>query len=60
VQQLEAWLQERGEQLSLLERHGQESEWRRGEELSKREERVRELQLLLDRERDKEPVVKVG
>ncbi|KAG7276040.1 hypothetical protein CRUP_004437 [Coryphaenoides rupestris] len=58
VQQLETSLQERGEQLSRLERHSEKSEWRRGEELRKREERVRELQLLLDRERDKEPVVK--
>ncbi|CAL8247128.1 unnamed protein product [Lota lota] len=58
VQQLETCLQERAEQLSRLERQSEKSEWRRGEELRKREERVRELQLELDRERGKEPVVK--
>lgn len=52
-------LQQRAEQLSHLERRSEQSEWRRGEELRKREERVRELQLELDRERGKEPVVKV-
>ncbi|XP_076593161.1 kinesin-like protein KIFC3 [Chaetodon auriga] len=58
VQQLEMSLQQRAEQLSHLERQSEQSEWRRGEELRKREERVRELQLELDRERGKEPVVK--
>ncbi|KAK7886403.1 hypothetical protein WMY93_026024 [Mugilogobius chulae] len=58
VQQLEMSLQQRAEQLSSLERHSEASEWRRGEELRKREDRVRELQLELDRERAKEPVVK--
>ena len=60
VQQLEMSLQHRAEQLSQLERQSEQSEWRRGEELRKREERVRELQLELDRERGKEPVVKVS
>ncbi|XP_070768079.1 kinesin-like protein KIFC3 [Enoplosus armatus] len=58
VQQLEMSLQQRADQLSHLERQSEQSEWRRGEELRKREERVRELQLELDRERGKEPVVK--
>ncbi|XP_034553921.1 kinesin-like protein KIFC3 [Notolabrus celidotus] len=58
VQQLEMSLQQRAEQLSQLERQSEQSEWRRGEELRKREDRVRELQLELDRERSKEPVVK--
>ncbi|KAJ0000347.1 hypothetical protein NQD34_012189 [Periophthalmus magnuspinnatus] len=58
VQQLEMSLQQRAEQLSNLERHSEASEWRRGEELRKREDRVRELQLELDRERAKDPVVK--
>ncbi|XP_059195420.1 kinesin-like protein KIFC3 [Centropristis striata] len=58
VQQLEMSLQQRGEQLSQLERQSEQSEWRRGEELRKREDRVRDLQLELDRERGKEPVVK--
>ncbi|XP_039974308.1 kinesin-like protein KIFC3 [Xiphias gladius] len=58
VQQLEISLQQRAEQLSLLERQSEQSEWRRGQELRKREDRVRELQLELDRERGKEPVVK--
>ncbi|XP_072250476.1 kinesin-like protein KIFC3 [Leuresthes tenuis] len=58
VQQLEISLQQRAEQLSQLERRSEQSEWRRGEELRKREDRVRELQLELDRERGKEPVVK--
>ncbi|KAM4600314.1 kinesin-like protein KIFC3 [Polymixia lowei] len=58
VQQLETSLQQRAEQLSRLERQSEQSEWRRGEELRKREERVRELQLELDRERGKEPEVK--
>lgn len=60
VQQLELSLQQRAEQLSHLERQSEQSEWRRGEELRKREERVRELQLELDRERGKEPVVKAS
>ncbi|XP_026149195.1 kinesin-like protein KIFC3 isoform X3 [Mastacembelus armatus] len=58
VQQLEISLQQRAVQLSQLERQSEQSEWRRREELSKREDRVRELQLELDRERGKEPVVK--
>ncbi|XP_077577524.1 kinesin-like protein KIFC3 [Stigmatopora nigra] len=58
VQQLEASLQQRAEQLSQLEQQSERSEWRRGEELRRREDRVRELQLDLDRERGKEPVVK--
>ncbi|CAJ1062116.1 kinesin-like protein KIFC3 [Xyrichtys novacula] len=57
VQQLEMSLQQRAEQLSQLERHSEQSEWRRGEELRKRDDRVRELQLELDKERSKEPVV---
>uniref|UniRef100_UPI0037E888E6 kinesin-like protein KIFC3 n=1 Tax=Semicossyphus pulcher TaxID=241346 RepID=UPI0037E888E6 len=58
VQQLEMSLQQRAEQLTQLERQSEQSEWRRGEELRKREDRVRELQLELDRERGKEPEVK--
>ncbi|CAL9705852.1 unnamed protein product [Knipowitschia caucasica] len=58
VQQLELSLQQRAEQLSSLERHSETAEWRRGEELRKREDRVRELQLDLDRERTKDPVIK--
>ncbi|XP_075884115.1 kinesin-like protein KIFC3 [Nelusetta ayraudi] len=58
VQQLELSLQQRAEQLSHLERQSEQTEWRRGEELRKREERLRELQLELDRERGKEPAVK--
>ncbi|KAJ8288134.1 hypothetical protein COCON_G00007930 [Conger conger] len=58
VQQLETSLQQRGEQLSLLERRSEQAEWRRGEELRRREERLRELQLELDKERGKEPLVK--
>lgn len=60
MHQLESSLQQRAEQLSHLERQSEQSEWRRGEELRKREDRVRELQLELDRERGKEPVVKVS
>lgn len=59
IHQLELSLQQRSEQLSHLERQSEQSEWRRGEELRKREERVRELQLELDREKSKEPAVKV-
>ncbi|XP_035269391.1 kinesin-like protein KIFC3 [Anguilla anguilla] len=58
VQQLESSLQQRGEQLSLLERRSDQAEWRRTEELRRREERLRELQLELDKERGKEPLVK--
>lgn len=58
VQQLEMSLQQRVEQLSHLERHNEESDWRRGEELRRRDDRVRELQLELDREKAKDPVVK--
>nr|XP_023680070.1 kinesin-like protein KIFC3 isoform X1 [Paramormyrops kingsleyae] len=58
VQQLESSLHQRGEQLSRLERHSEQSEWQRCEELRRREERLRELQLELDKERGKEPTVK--
>ncbi|XP_061675319.1 kinesin-like protein KIFC3 isoform X2 [Syngnathoides biaculeatus] len=58
VLQLEASLQQRVERLSQLEQQSERSEWRRGEELRRRDDRVRELQLELDRERGKEPVVK--
>ncbi|XP_018596147.2 kinesin-like protein KIFC3 [Scleropages formosus] len=58
VQQLESSLQQRGDQLSYLERRSEQSEWQRCEELRRREERLRELQLELDKERSKEPVVK--
>ncbi|XP_004078144.1 kinesin-like protein KIFC3 isoform X1 [Oryzias latipes] len=58
VQQLESSLQQRAEQVSQLERRSEQSEWRRAEELRKREDRMRELQLELDREKGKEPVVK--
>lgn len=58
VQQLEMSLQQRAEQLSHLERHSEECEWRRGQELRSRDDRVRELQLELDREKAKDPVVK--
>ncbi|XP_032414366.1 kinesin-like protein KIFC3 isoform X1 [Xiphophorus hellerii] len=58
VQQLETSLQQRAEQLSQLERKSEHREWRRGEELRKREDRVRELELELNKERGKEPVVK--
>lgn len=60
VQQLEISLQQRAEQLSHLERHSEQCEWRRGEELRRQDDRVKELQLDLDRERAKEPVVKVN
>ncbi|XP_067094939.1 kinesin-like protein KIFC3 [Osmerus mordax] len=58
VQQLENSLQQRAEQMSHLERQSEQSEWRKGEELRRREERVRELQLELDKERGKEPLIK--
>ncbi|XP_061918962.1 kinesin-like protein KIFC3 isoform X2 [Entelurus aequoreus] len=58
VQQLEASLQQRAERLLQLEQQSERSEWRRGEEMRRREDKVRELQLELDRERGKEPVVK--
>ncbi|XP_038125466.1 kinesin-like protein KIFC3 [Cyprinodon tularosa] len=58
VQQLELSLQQRAEQLTHLERKSEQREWRRGEELRKREDRVRELELELNKERGKEPVVK--
>uniref|UniRef100_H3DM29 Kinesin-like protein n=1 Tax=Tetraodon nigroviridis TaxID=99883 RepID=H3DM29_TETNG len=58
IHQLELSLQQRSEQLSHLERQSEQSEWRRGEEVRKREDRLRELQLELDREKGKEPVVK--
>ncbi|XP_072536751.1 kinesin-like protein KIFC3 isoform X2 [Salminus brasiliensis] len=54
VLQLEGALQQRADQLSRLE----QSDWQRGEELRRREERVRELQQELDKERSKEPAVK--
>uniref|UniRef100_A0AAZ3SEA0 Kinesin-like protein n=1 Tax=Oncorhynchus tshawytscha TaxID=74940 RepID=A0AAZ3SEA0_ONCTS len=59
VQHLESSLQQRADQLSHLERQSEQSEWRRGEEQRRREERVRELQLELDKERAKEPQVKI-
>ncbi|XP_038844097.1 kinesin-like protein KIFC3 [Salvelinus namaycush] len=59
VQQLESSLQQRADQLSHLERQSEQSEWRRGEEQRRREERVSELQLELDKERAKEPQVKI-
>ncbi|CAB1333865.1 unnamed protein product [Coregonus sp. 'balchen'] len=59
VQQLESSLQQRADQLSCLERQSEQSEWRRGEEQRRREERVRALQLELDKERAKEPQVKI-
>ncbi|KAI2655429.1 Kinesin-like protein KIFC3 [Labeo rohita] len=58
VLQLESSLQQRAEQLSRLEHQREQSDWRKAEELRSREERVRELQLELDKERNKEPVVK--
>ncbi|KAK5618284.1 hypothetical protein CRENBAI_020016 [Crenichthys baileyi] len=58
VQQLEISLQQRAEQLSQLESRSEQREWRRGEELRQREDRVRELELELNKERGKEPVVK--
>ncbi|XP_060726418.1 kinesin-like protein KIFC3 [Tachysurus vachellii] len=58
VLQLESTLQQRAEQLSRLERQSEQDQWRRGEELWRRDERVKELQLELDKERSKEPVVK--
>ncbi|KAF7708451.1 kinesin-like protein KIFC3 [Silurus meridionalis] len=58
VVQLESTLQQRVEQLSSLERQSEQEQWRRGEELRRRDERVKELQLELDKERSKEPLVK--
>ncbi|XP_026795764.3 kinesin-like protein KIFC3 isoform X1 [Pangasianodon hypophthalmus] len=58
VLQLESTLQQRAEQLSCLERQSEQDQWRRGEELRRRDERVKELQLELDKERSKEPIVK--
>lgn len=60
VHQLETSLQQRAEQLSQLERKSEQREWRKGEELRKREDRVRDLELELNKEREKEPVVKVN
>ncbi|XP_048880945.1 kinesin-like protein KIFC3 isoform X2 [Brienomyrus brachyistius] len=57
VQQLESSLHQRGEQLSHLERRSEQSEWQRCQELRRREERLKELQLELDKERGKEPTV---
>ncbi|KAJ8004838.1 hypothetical protein DPEC_G00140460 [Dallia pectoralis] len=59
VQQLESCLQQRADQLTRLERQSEQSEWRKGEELRRREERVRELQLELDKERGREPQIKI-
>ncbi|XP_073667741.1 kinesin-like protein KIFC3 isoform X1 [Paramisgurnus dabryanus] len=58
VLQLESCLQQRAEQLSRVEHQREQSEWRRAEELKRREDSVRELQLELDKERNKAPVVK--
>ncbi|KAL2102016.1 hypothetical protein ACEWY4_003777 [Coilia grayii] len=58
VLQLENTLQQRVEQLSRLERQSEQLEWRRGEELRRRDERLKELQLELDKERSKEALVK--
>ncbi|XP_016337667.1 kinesin-like protein KIFC3 isoform X1 [Sinocyclocheilus anshuiensis] len=58
VLQLESSLQQRAEQLSRLEHQREQSDWRKAEELRRREESVRELRLELDKERNKEPVVK--
>ncbi|XP_053537198.1 kinesin-like protein KIFC3 [Ictalurus punctatus] len=58
VLQLESTLQQRVEQLSHLERQSEQDKWCRGEELRRRDERVKELQLELDKERSKEPIVK--
>ncbi|XP_060777745.1 kinesin-like protein KIFC3 [Neoarius graeffei] len=58
VLQLECTLQQRAEQLSRLERQSEQDQWRRGEEFRRRDERVKELQLELDKERSKEPIVK--
>ncbi|XP_013864244.1 kinesin-like protein KIFC3 [Austrofundulus limnaeus] len=58
VQHLELSLQQRAEQLSQLQQRSEQTEWRRGEQLRKQEDRMRELQLELDRERGKEPAVK--
>ncbi|XP_016424387.1 kinesin-like protein KIFC3 [Sinocyclocheilus rhinocerous] len=58
VLQLESSLQQQAEQLSHLEHQREQSEWRKAEELRRGEECVRELKLELDKERNKEPVVK--
>nr|XP_015212604.1 PREDICTED: kinesin-like protein KIFC3 [Lepisosteus oculatus] len=58
VQQLESSLQLRAEQLAHLEREAEQTEWRRKEELHRREDRVRELQLELDKERSRGPKIK--
>ncbi|XP_026855000.2 kinesin-like protein KIFC3 isoform X2 [Electrophorus electricus] len=58
VLQLEGALQQRSEQVQRLEQRSEQDEWRRGEELKSRDERVRHLQLELDKERSKEPAVK--
>ncbi|KTF75045.1 hypothetical protein cypCar_00032186, partial [Cyprinus carpio] len=60
VLQLETSLQQQAEQLSHLEHQRELSEWRKAEELRRREECVRELKLELDKERNKEPVVKIA
>ncbi|XP_051577430.1 kinesin-like protein KIFC3 [Myxocyprinus asiaticus] len=58
VLQLESSLQHRAEQLSRLEHQQEQSEWRRTEEQRRREDSMKELQLELDKERNKAPVVK--
>ncbi|XP_026084884.1 kinesin-like protein KIFC3 isoform X2 [Carassius auratus] len=58
VLQLESSLQQQTEQLSRLEQQREQSNWRKAEELRRREECVRELKLELDKERNKEAVVK--
>ncbi|XP_066546676.1 kinesin-like protein KIFC3 [Amia ocellicauda] len=58
VLQLESSLQHRAEQLSRLERDSEQAEWRRRDEMCRRDDRVRQLQLDLDKERGREPVVK--
>ncbi|KAF4103420.1 hypothetical protein G5714_016303 [Onychostoma macrolepis] len=58
VLQLESSLQQRAEQLSRLEHQREQSDWRKAEELRRREESVRELRLELEKERNKEPAVK--
>ncbi|KAM4735065.1 LOW QUALITY PROTEIN: kinesin-like protein KIFC3 [Anableps anableps] len=57
VQQLETSLQH-PEQLAQLERKSEQREWRRGEELRKREDRVRELELELNKERGRSQLCK--
>ncbi|MBN3317286.1 KIFC3 protein, partial [Atractosteus spatula] len=58
IKQLESSLQLRAEQLAHLEREAEQTERRRKEELHRREDRVRELQLELDKERSRGPKIK--